>query len=88
MPFEHFEEPSSTIETDEEMIRADEFFQRKGLSEKQRNVAHLALKDLDKGGKGSVGPEHIKDMGPEELREISEAIREWLENKPESKEKE
>jgi len=73
---------TKTLEVEDEIIKADEFFQSKGLSEKERELALLALRNYLESGDPHVGQEHIKDVSRESLKRIGVALREWIENRP------
>ena len=85
--FEEFPNPeqlqeTKTLEVEDEIIKADEFFQTKGLSEKERELAILALRNYLESGDPHVGQEHMEGFSRERLKAIGIALREWIENRP------
>lgn len=84
--FEDSKKQLHIIETHEDEVKADEFFQLQGLSDKERDIALLALKSIGKGEQdlaagslGShVGLEHVAGVRPERLKVISLAVQAWL----------
>ncbi|MDD5050940.1 MAG: hypothetical protein PHV93_04380 [Candidatus Pacebacteria bacterium] len=86
MILEDSEKQLHTIDTHEGEVKADEFFQKEGLSEQERDIALLALKSIGKGEQdlaagslGShVGMEHMEGIKPDRLKAISLAVQAWL----------
>ncbi|MDD4989372.1 MAG: hypothetical protein PHS53_05205 [Candidatus Pacebacteria bacterium] len=84
MPFEDPEEQTHTIEAEEATTKADEFFQKQGLSERERELALLSLKTIGKDFRVSgsldshVGAEHMEGIPRERLKAVSQAVQEWI----------